>query len=137
MFNDQPSNGFECSGCLKIECELVQMAKLHFGAHFCCVFQQFLQFLSHQWDAAHSPMPTRARLLASLSTSLSIVPPFIMCDYLVMRASSLLTKNFLGLKICSTLLNGPQRKLDRYIPPLPRMLTKALATISHFCNQLH
>ena len=113
------------------------MAKLHFGAHFCHVLQQFLQFLSHQWDAAHSPTPTRARLLASLSTSLSIVPPFIMCIYLVMRASSLLTRNLLHLKICSTLLNGPQRKLDKYIPLLPRMLTKALAAVSQFRNQLH
>ena len=79
----------------------------------------------------------RARPLASLSTSLSIVPPFIMCVYLVMRASSVLTRNLLGLKTCSTLLNEPQRKLDKYIPPLPRMLTKALATVSQFHDQLH
>ena len=60
-----------------------------------------------------------------------------MCIYVVMRASSVLTRNLLGLKTCSTLLNGPQRKLDKYIPPLPRMLTKALVAVSQFCDQLH
>jgi hypothetical protein len=54
-----------------------------------------------------------------------------------MRASSVLTRNFLGLKICSTLLNGPKRKLDKYIAPLPRMLTKALAAVSQPRDQLH
>ena len=38
-FNIQPSNGFKCLGCLKIESELVRMADLHFSAHFCHVFQ--------------------------------------------------------------------------------------------------
>ena len=53
-----------------------------------------------------------------------------MCVYVVMRASSVLTRNLLGLKTCSALLNGPQS-------PLLRMLMKALATVSQFCDQLH
>jgi hypothetical protein len=71
------------------------------------------------------------------SLLLSIVPPFIMCAYLVIRDSSVLTRNFLGLIICSTLLNGPKRKLDKYIAPLPRTSTEALAAVSQLRDQLH
>ncbi|KAF5381540.1 hypothetical protein D9615_005619 [Tricholomella constricta] len=45
-------------------------------------------------------------------------------------------RNFLGLKIYSTLLNGPKRELDKCIVPVPRTLTN-LAVASQLHDQLH
>lgn len=131
----QRSNVFVCSGYLKSESELVRYW-FGIGGHFCRVFQGFPSRSEPSvgcgtFDNVRQRDPWLHSLL------LSIVPPFIMCAYLVIRDSSVLTRNFLGLIICSTLLNRPKRKLDKYIPPLPRTSTEALAAVSQLRDQLH